>query len=553
MADRAKHLAAWGAVVGIAFWIAWPLWTAESSFYGVLTGDNVQTAWFYDWTARTLAAGGDLGYLTDFNFPNPYERAIDFPAVMDAVLAAPMAWAFDWPRQFGAAQGLAVLCNALGFAWLARALGARGLGIVVAGALGACCHPAWKALHMARMNAAWPGLSAAALGATVEVLRPGGFSWSRPAWAVVAGALGAAAATAYPPFLVMLAPFGAVLILRECRRSGPWGWGFLCVALAAGVGMAFGELSSILGSSRIAPEAWGAATCLTAACPDATLTVPASRLFLWAPPNRGEQMLAGMVFSAWVLAPLCLLDPKRRGVGLVGLACLVILGVLSLGPCPNWAGQSAPGTWPEFLTRAACRVSVVHDYGRFSAIGAAIGAGLTGCGLEALQQRLSGRARWGVLFLAVAVLGMSGRYTLGQVTHPNRWTQVPQLATADFLATIETPVAELPFDPSIQYLSVLESPGIPRANPIRRSDARRESDPFRTWLHQLSAGKVPDNAPTVTQAQASGIGWVMFDPSRCGPPYPPPEACSSRVSAAITQVLGQPVSAGGTARAWQIR
>jgi len=329
----------WLTVAGIAIWVAWPLWNAHHSFYGALTGDNVQTAWFYDWTARALLNGQDLGHLTDFNYPHPYDRAVDFPAVMDAVISAPMAWLFSWPRQFGAAQALAVLFNALGFAWLARALGARGIGLVVAGALGACCHPSWKALHMARMNAAWPGLSAAALGATVELLKPGGFRWSRPAWAFVAGALGATAAATYPPFLLMLAPFGALVILQGCRTSGPWGWSFLVIALLVGVAMAWPDLATILGSSRISPEAWETSRCLTGPCPDATLTVPGSRLFLFKPPPLREQMLAGVALSAWALSPLSLIDASRRWLALSGLAYMFALALLSLGPCPSWEGD----------------------------------------------------------------------------------------------------------------------------------------------------------------------------------------------------------------------
>ena len=167
----------WVGVICFACWISWPLWTATHSFYGALTGDNLQTAWFYDWTARTLRSGASLESLSDFNYPTPYIRTVDFPAVMDAVLAAPTAWFLDWPQQFGAAQALAVSLNALGFAWLARAMGARGFGILLAGGLGACCHPAWKALHMPRMNAAWPGLAGAALGCTIELFQDADGSW----------------------------------------------------------------------------------------------------------------------------------------------------------------------------------------------------------------------------------------------------------------------------------------------------------------------------------------------------------------------------------------
>ena len=161
----------WALVLVVAAWISAPLWQSQELFFGALTGDNMQTAWFYDWVSRAIRSGEGLSLLSDFNYPSPKAREVGFPAVVDAVIAAPLAWWMDFPQQFGAAQGLAVVINALGFAWLARALGCRGLGIAFAGCLGAFCHPAWKAIHMARMNAAWPGLAAAALGAWMEILR----------------------------------------------------------------------------------------------------------------------------------------------------------------------------------------------------------------------------------------------------------------------------------------------------------------------------------------------------------------------------------------------
>ncbi|MEE2750718.1 MAG: hypothetical protein VX519_04765 [Myxococcota bacterium] len=548
----------WLGVIAVGCWIAWPLWSATHSFYGALTGDNIQTAWFYDWTARSLRSGAGLETLSDFNYPTPYSRSVDFPAVMDAVLAAPMAWLFDWPRQFGAAQAMAVMVNALGFAWLARAMGARGLGILLAGGLGACCHPAWKALHMARMNAAWPGLAGAALGCCIEVFHASESSWkTRLPWVFGAALIGATAATTYPPFLLMLCPFGLLLVLHHARQTPPSRLALVVVAIGGGLALAWSELAGIAGSSRVSSDALDGLRCLSGPCPDPTLTVPLSRLLLVDPPLRSEQMLSGLTIGAWMLAPLSLLDRKRFWLCLGGLILTLCLAVLSLGPCAAWApGQPySPESWPlvgSFLRQSWCRVEVVHDYGRFSTIGALIAASLSAVGVEALGKR--GRLPGHMVALGVAGLSLflAGRYSLAQVTIPNRWAHVQTTSTAEFLASIEGPVAEIPFDPAVQYLSVLEAPGSPRANPLRRSDSRRVQDPFLSWLHALSRGDADATVPTMAQAHASGLSWVLFDSSRCSPPYPPPAACSASISKALEDLLGSPTSAGPGAKAWQI-
>ena len=231
----------------LAFWAwsAWPLlmWTDERAFAGRLTTDNVVSAWFYDYVSQSLWRGWDFQTLQQLNHPRPHPTWVEFPAVMDAVLAAPLGWLLGWPRQWGATHALALLVNGLGGALVARSLGARGLGTAVAGCLAILCRPVWKDLVMARMNAVWPGVGLLSVGALCQMLRAPK-ALAAVAWAVLAAATGALAAT---------------ITRRGCcrRRSAPrWclcGLGRAGMALAAawprgGPAAAWPELARILGT-----------------------------------------------------------------------------------------------------------------------------------------------------------------------------------------------------------------------------------------------------------------------------------------------------------------
>jgi len=559
------------------------LWGATGHvFGGILVSDGAQGPWFYDFVARALLEGGGLDRLTDFNHPAPTARQDEIPGIGDAILAAPAAWLFDWPRQYGVAQSLAILVNGLGFAWLARTMGCRGLGVALSGVLGLCCTPALKELHLARVNAAWPGVPAAALAAWLDLmdpkLRPNRFHGLFRL--LLAAVLGALAAATYPPFVVMLVPVGLVLAAPRLYRAGRMEWGLALLAVALALGFLWPELEGIRDSPRVSNPECVPGTCPTEVqpggtlralvplacilegfCPRGTLAVQVDQWFRLR--DAGSvRMGAGLAVGTWILALVAPLHRNGRRIIWGCLACFGGLAFLALGPCAAWTEGRPMGaaTWPlfrSFLPRFWCETAVLHDFGRFATMAALVAAPLSGLAVEGIDNRLRNRAglvRWAGWLIAAMAAAQALSYTVGQLTLPQRWEKVPTSPTAAFLRQAPAgPVAELPFDSGLQFLSVMEAPDHPRINPFNAVDGPPASDPFLSWLYALGRGRLDEPMPSQTHALRSGVRWVIFDPTRCRAPYMREQApCSDAVALELEKVLGVPEKLEQGALAWEV-
>ena len=153
-------------------------------FVSDLQGDGVITPWIYDFTARELAEGRWPAALTDFDFPFPRglsetERSL-FATVppIDAVLMAPLAWLLAWPAQWNLTVFVAMLLNAAGAVALARSMGCRSLGLVVASVLAVASGPIWLEAFEGRANCMFPGLTLLSMAALFQAL-PTGLHLSR--------------------------------------------------------------------------------------------------------------------------------------------------------------------------------------------------------------------------------------------------------------------------------------------------------------------------------------------------------------------------------------
>lgn len=550
--NRATVFALMG-VVAWWWWCAWPLlaWTDSLAFAGKLTTDNVVSAWFYDFVSRALAAGRPLSHLTPLNHPSPYPTSVEFPATLDAVMAAPLGWLFGWPRQWGAAQALALLVNGLGGAALARGLGARGIGVFVGGALAILCRPVWKDLVMARMNAVWPGLAAAALGLLLCSLRS-----RRPLAAGVAAclaaALGALAAAVYPPGLLLFAPLGAALVLDAVVQA-PWRrWWVLGVAVGGGLALAVPELRRILETRS------GEAGLGELGCPDRWASLNA--VDLWRLRPNGKQGLSepGLVLTSWVAAPLALLAPRRLATAAV-LALAALWLVLSLGPCTEWTeGQSwalsrAPlvGAPLRALWRAA---GPLHDFSRFAGVATLLAGVLTGVGLEALAGKSRARLALTVA-VAALLLGHVQWVVLSERLSPTKWHDASPPETARFLRALPPadhgPAAELPFDRKRQFLSVIGAPEPPRINPLRPGDNPPLRDPLVEWLYALGFGR-PRPGPEAVPGDTAPVRWVFYDANRCTGGGVRPTACGPAVLTPLRETLGEPRRLADGTLVWSV-
>jgi hypothetical protein len=155
----------------------------------------------------------------------------------------------------------------------------------------------------------------------------------------------------------------------------------------------------------------------------------------------------------------------------------------------------------------------------------------------------------------VALAGIAHGFSITAAVLYDRylWHRTAPSAVALFLRDAEPgPVAELPWSYRV-LVSVMETPGSPRVNPIDFISYDAVGDPFVDWLSRLGIGEDPGYRPTAEQVRASGVRWVFHDPSICDPPeIVPPRACGPEVRGQLRAVLGQPGALDGDIWVWDL-
>ncbi|MEE2752131.1 MAG: hypothetical protein VX519_11935, partial [Myxococcota bacterium] len=264
--------------------------------------------------------------------------------------------------------------------------------------------------------------------------------------------------------------------------------------------------------------------------------------------------------GAWALSGLCLLGSRRRGVLLAWLGAGFFLALLGQGPCPAGPGGQ-PSGWAvrtpglgAALNWTWCNTSALHDFGRYTTASLVLAAVCSGLGVEALGTRWKRVGRVCGTLLALIVMGQSLSFANARALRADRWEAVPTLESSALIQDLEPgPIAELPFDSHAQLISVLEVPGLQRVNPFGGMEQGPNNLPFIQWLYSLGRGEIPTSTPTAAMRQSSGVRWVLYDPSRCIPPFTGREqACREEIPAALSWVLGEPVLTEGALRLWAV-
>ncbi len=530
----------WGVVVAAALALTVGLWThLDTVFAGNLSTDTMLASWFHG----RVAAGGVPAELSDFDFPDPYETAREFPSVADAVLLAPLVRAVGWPGHWNLTIVLGVVLAGLGAAGVAKATGVGDRGVVVAGLLGVLCRPLWFEAISARFNAVFPGIVLIGVALAAAALRaPRAAAVPLMVAGVAAGVVGL---WVYPLWAALLLPL-ALVALGPAVRDATWRRRGLLLAGAAVAGLALAFLLQDAFEARVSAQA-----CLRLRCPDRYHSVDLRDAFrVWVDDDGLAR--GGLALAPWLLAGFGLM--ARRGGVVLLAAALALLG-LALGPCPRLSGEPVlSGVYAHDPTASPtlwCALGRITDYGRFGTAASLCLAVLGGQAAHVL-----GEGRWWRAVLAwlaaAAAVGWCASTQIVEMGQARRWHTPPVPATARFLQTAAPgAVAELPFDRKYQFLSALAAPGHPRVNPLKNTPRPGGDDPTVRWLRALGTGRVTAPPPPGELAQGP-VRWVLWDPGRCGVPAVPKAACADAIPAQLTQALGPPVWSEGEVRAWAV-
>jgi len=513
--------------------------------------------WIYDFTARELAEGRWPGALTDFDFPFPRglsetERGL-FPTVppMDAVLMAPVAWFLDWPAQWNITVLVAMLLNAAGAVALARSMGCRSLGLVVASGLAVASGPIWLDVFEGRASCMFPGLSLLAMAALFQAL-PTGLHSSlkrRLAFSLLASSLGWISFVIYPPGVVLWVPLVVLVGLRHVVKRR---WTGLKELVLPGIFMVGAYLLALPTLWEMADSAWVIQEFSHLECPPSGRVLALDEL---AKMKMGEPF-RGMALGFWILGPFALIEKEGRNFWAACLVLAVGIALLSLGPCPAGSRVSGLSTygalwsWPILGDTAWWAFSYLHYYDRLAVVACLLLALLSAIGAEALWERSKDGNRAAVILFVSAVLLQVTNLHWQSVTDPARWQELNPVETASFLDEApEGVVVELPFDQQDQFLSILQSSKHQRLNPFRPQSKRyrgrmakpRQFEVVWNWFDQLGHGYQADEAPMRADVSAAGLRWIFFDPQRCereGAWVAAP-GCSSVIAAQLQAVLGR--------------
>ncbi len=303
--------------LAFALWCTYPVWSHDHLlFMGRPTTDNVVTPWFYDFVARRMWAGEELGLLKEFDYPNPHHYSIEFPSATDAQIFAPIAWLLDWPEQWAWTITAVILLNTGAVTWLGRVIGLGRVSTIATGCGAVLLRPLWADILKGRMNVVTPCFAILAMVGVLLCFPKTADGQPRSIWTRLFGfalaySMGVTAALVYPPFLLILIPVGVVVVFRFWKQGG-----FLSIF--------WGVLAAGLAYATIFDRLWGiyfdnyrVLDCTDLTCPDKYNSLALSTLALWEQIPHFGLSLSGIQGGSWVLLPLVLLSKRWRWEGLL--------------------------------------------------------------------------------------------------------------------------------------------------------------------------------------------------------------------------------------------
>ncbi|MCB9777041.1 MAG: hypothetical protein H6742_00590 [Alphaproteobacteria bacterium] len=565
--DRLIRLLPWVLLILWVGWLTSPLYRPPVEFFGQPVGDSMSARYYFHYVSEVALGRQSADVLGPLGHPAVVPRQGEFPTIVEGYLGVPFHMLFRHPLAFQLTMAFGVLVNALGAAVLARALGARGVGILFAGVLASLSYPMWRELIRGRPNAMWIGIPLLAIGAVLLATGTGVDSErpSPPLRAVPSTLTTLAlaplllfAALVYPPHCVVLAPVAVALFLVGLhRRVAPR---LLLAMLAAGAAVALGweELTRLLAFG-------GTRTNVEIACDVVEKRMTLERWAVFDTHRIVSMQAGGVTVGMWALAPLALLRRQGRARQLVLLLYAAFLVPVSLGVCQLYDERRPLADVLGFdfgalLAPIFGLARFYSDLHRVAIVGVALLVVASGVGLSALARITIRGRRWPALVLASA-LGVAAAWQSFELPLRIAFYRRP-VPTADHLAPImehvgDAPLAVLPFDYWDELESVLYHPANPRFHPREiQQGVIHPRDPGLAWLYDLGWRTFRLDPPGAEVLASLGPGYVVLAPYRCAPPdlaYPQRQPCDlAAFTERISAALGPPTELADGFQVWAL-
>ena len=563
MSDRkfphflARNWPWWVLAVGIVA-LTFPLWIAQGQVFSEwLFKDGLNTAWIYGDVTRQLLEGHIPTHYDRFDWPCPRSRA-EAPNWIDAAIVGPWTLFLEWPERWGAQMSSIIGINAFAVAFFAWALGARGWAVVYVGMMAAMLAPIWHELQAGRANGVWFGIPLATIGAYILLAKTNDETplKSRIGSVILVAFTGYLTLTIYPPYAIMFAPVGALLLFAELRKN-PKATGWILDATVIAL-MGALPILSVMGS-HIDNYYGTAASCLgnQVWCVVDDGVATASSLFQLLPtPSTDFIKYTSLSAAFWLAAPAMLFTRQRVTWALCSLFALGLM-FLSLGPCLNWrlpVGEvNGIHSSSEMWSSLWCGLQRIHRPERFALAAAGILVAGMGLGLQHFSKR-GATARSVAIGIGLVSVLHSGWLLMSSVTQPNAWKVAPALQ--DIASLKDQPsqvVAALPFDGTYQYLSPMTQPQHYWVNSYQPERRTHSSHPAIAWLQRLGLGELDAAQPSAADWKDAGVDVVIYSTDRCGTSVIQPSSrCLSDLPNKMREVLGPPTTNDGRNLLWRL-
>ena len=513
-------------IFAFTLWYTYPLWGFSDQMFAIHpTGDNIRSMHFYDFMGTQIQTQllEDRDVKDFFQFDKPFSPKIRdyFPALLEVYLMAPLVWIFDWPQHWSVILTTYILIGAFGTMYLCRTLGGNNTSLVLCGILVVVLRPIWTDIANGRINAITIGFSFWALGLMLRYLQENNLGTKIILYGLTL-CFGYIALCVYPPYPLLLFPFGAIYCCTKFRRELGSKiiaclWVFVPLFLCT-----YGELFQIHQSNT------GILQCENSGCVSYRHVIRFQDLFLT---NTLSYIYGGMSVVLW-LGIFVGFFRKYRYIWVFSFV-LISYFLLSGGNCPTYDEISLTKHL-SFLEPLWCISLNIHDFRRFATVASLMLIVLLGLFYSKLSEKTVMNR-----FLLVFWIWIPYQVYARQLEflHPSYWHPLNTDDPVLDVISDKGVVAIFPYDLHHQFVTVQQKKDIRLLNPYESPIQKR--NPFDNWLHEIGYGRLEPYSVNSEDMERSKVVQIIFDRKRCD--YAITEqSCNERFQEILRENLGPP-------------